>query len=116
MPRKLTSTNPRNLRNHARYWSLKNAGASIQAAKSAYGNPARYAAAMLELGAEPIPDLSVFIHGGKPRLSTPKALIAKARYHDLRKRGCLAVFASEYCKSPIKHARALRILAGEESE
>ncbi len=116
MPRKLTSTNPRNLRHHARYWSLKNAGASTREAKAAYENPARYAAAMRALGAEPIPELSVFIHGGKPRLSTPRALAAKALYHDLRRRQCTAAFASEYCKSPIKHARALRILAGEESE
>lgn len=71
---------------------------------------------MRGLGLEPTPELERVMLGGRPRLNTPKSVMSTRLYHDLRARGAVATFASQYCKSETTHARGVRILNGEESE
>ncbi len=91
-------------------------GCSSHEAATCYTSPKLYAEAVRRAGAEPIEDLAREYQSGRPRLNTPKSIAFIGRYHELRKLGAPADFASYYGKSPTLYARGLRILSGEESE
>lgn len=113
MGRPITNRSKRYALHRERYGILIELGASWMAA-TACRSPERFVALVRSLGADPgrWPHLTEIRRGGHPRrLGTPSAERAKVRYHELRRLGASASFASMWSKSDESFETAKRKLA-----
>lgn len=112
----VTSTKKHDVLKRSRYAHLIGLGCSVKETLAAYNHPERYAKEVRRLGGDPKPKLAERGQSGWPRSKAPIAMRNRDFYYRLKVLGVCASFASEFCKSPYKFARALRILSGEEAE